>query len=343
MPMVTVYPVAVQNSHRDIQALPDEWGGLQWERWTDYHIIRPGEELSLGNLTPWCEGLFDPGTGKEGETYDVTLYDPVLVAPDLLTDAVSVAADDDSALLAFVRRWGVPGVGIGKAEADIQVETKPQSKHPFESVWAVRRLIREVQRHFEWLRALREHKWRSPAVPDLWRDPAACDDAALALLPPPEHATFIRHDVTLHLPTLFRAATFSSSSPYLAAFAKGHYLADRARSVRPRDREEAHWQAFAEALTQHLRLVHPTIRWMGGRPVAGWIVRRPADAIWVQLWNLATGGAAIRQCPHCRGWFAVDHRGKVYCSRVCTNRASAKASYEARKARLQQRRKRRKR
>jgi hypothetical protein len=200
-------------------------------------------------------------------------------------------------------------------------------------------LIIEVQRHFFWLKALQEHRWRDSTIPSLWGDRRASLAAALELLPPPEHTAVIGPEgigpdgETGYLPALQEAALAGGGSPYLAAFAKGHYLVDRARSraVRPSVRDEAHWKAFGAALTQHLRLIHPTVRWMKDRPVAAWSVRRPADVLWVQLWDLTTGGATMRQCRHCHKWFALDHRGKIYCSRVCTNRASAAASYKARR------------
>src|SRR5262249_4176846 len=93
-----------------------------------------------------------------------------------------------------------------------------------------------------------------------------------------------------------------------------------------------HWYAFGLAISEHLRGVQPALGWTG-RPSPTWEIPRLVDLLWVQLWNLETGGAAIRQCRHCRKWFAVDHLGKIYCSRECTNRASDKVWYAGNKAR----------
>jgi len=91
--------------------------------------------------------------------------------------ALRVAADDDTALLGFVRRWGVPGVGTGEARGEGRFSMQPQSRSSDDTVWAVRRLIREVQRHFAWLRALQSHETRSPALPGLWENHEACLEA----------------------------------------------------------------------------------------------------------------------------------------------------------------------
>jgi hypothetical protein len=151
---------------------------------------------------------------------------------------------------------------------------------------------------------------------------------------PPDHAAldlnlteadYARRNIE-HL--IDRVAWFGHEDPYLSAAVQGTHFAALARMKGSR---EPHWHAFAAALIPHLRHAHPTIRWHpDGRPIPTYRARRPIDMAWVTLWNWATEGARLRRCRHCRGWFQVDHRGKVYCLNSCANRASSKASYERR-------------
>lgn len=314
----------MQNSHRGEEfVLPAEWG-LRWWRSPRFQVVAPDapdSPLARPHAVDWrwTEGVL--WTAERG-----VAYEPIPQAAELFDAALHVAPEDTDSLLAFVRTWGplfgAPG-----------------------SVWETRRAFRELQRHFAWLQALHRHEWRSPAVPALWDDQDALLDALRALLPLPEHARLDRPWQDPRWPDLVRAVVLTDlerrrrayPDPYVAAFVKGHFHAANARTARPRDREEHHWRAFGWAIGEHLRSVNPAVGWDADRPTAAWEVPRLVDLLWIQLWNLATGGVAIRQCRHCRRWFPVDHRGKVYCSRVCTNRASAKASYEARK-RAQRRR-----
>jgi hypothetical protein len=314
----------VQRTHsatEPLLPLPEEWG-LQWWRSNSYRVVpldAPESPVSRQDAAAWrwAEGVF--WTEERG-----TAYDPMPHAAEIFDAALHVAPDDVESLLAFVRAWGVLGGSV----------------LPDHSVWASRRAFRELQRHFAWAQALHHREWRSAAVPALWDDRDALLDALRVLLPPPEQARLDPPWQDERWPDIVRAAALTDRrshrrstfpDPYVAAFVKGHLYAAHARSARPRDREEQHWRAFGWAVGEHLRLVNPAVDWSSSGPRAAWEVPRLLDLLWVQLWNIATGGAAIRQCRHCRRWFPVDRRGKVYCSRICTNRASAKASYEARK------------
>jgi hypothetical protein len=308
--------------------LPEEWAGLRWPVRRGYKIVMPGDPLFVPVHSPslgaddraWTEGMFTP-------TGDVNVYDPASQAGAALDAALRVQVHAPASLTTFVDQWGLLGVGLGTTEGEMSLATQPQVVLQFDTVWATRRALSELQRHFAWLRALRDRNGRAPEVPGLWLDEAQCLEAARALLPAPLRGGLSRRE-------LRRAGSFGHPDPYIAAFAKGHRIAAIANNRRltsVREREPTHWAAFSQSISPHLRLVHPTIRWMKDRSAAAWAVRRLADVLWVALWDLATGGASIRRCRHCRRWFPVDRRGKVYCSRQCTNRASAAASYEARK------------
>jgi hypothetical protein len=265
-------------------------------------------------------------------------YDPVPQASEIFTAALDLSPDEPASLMAFIQRWGHLAVGTGLSSEAASIDAKPNAFALTDTVWATRRALRELQRHFAWLRALQAREWRGPAVPALWDEipppPAAhgagidaCLEAALELVPPPERPDFTK---TSPIGWLQIAEITSPLGPDLAAFVRGHQLGWRARRVRPRDREQAHWSAFAAAITEYLRLVHPTMRWSGGHPTAAWRIRRLVDVLWIQLWNLATGGVCVRRCRHqrCRKWFPVDRQGKVYCSLECSHRGSAAASYQ---------------
>ena len=276
----------------------------------------------IGHENPaweWCEGVL--WTEERQATYE-----PVPLAAESFDAALHVTPGDTESILAFTRAWGVLGPSV---VSDC-------------SLWATRRAFSELQRHFAWARALQSHEWRSPAVPNLWDDQDGFLVALRAVLPPPEHSKLAADLVRAVGLTDLQSVRRTYPDPYVAAFVKGHFYASWARRVRPRDREAHHWLAFGSAIGEHLRFVQPAVSWDNGRPVASWELPRLVDLLWVQLWNLVISGATMRPCQHCGKWFAVDHRGKVYCSRKCTNRASAKASYEARiKSATPRRRKRR--
>jgi hypothetical protein len=325
----SLYPPAVQNSHRELDklTLPKEWG-LTWRRSAGSRVVLAGDPAAPlpadDGEWAWCEGFLWLDQGDR--------YEPLPHGPEILDAALRVQPDSGESLLAFVRAWGPLGT-LGDS-----------------SVWASRRTFRELQRHFAWLQALHRHEWRSPRVPQLWEDQGALLEALRAVVPPPEHPRLeVRSDprypdvVREAILTDLRCARRTYADPYVAAFVKGHLYAAQARAGRPLDREAQHWRAFGWAIGEHLRDVNPAVGWDAGHPTAAWEVPRLVDLLWVQLWSLATSGAALRQCRYCRRWFALDYRGKLYCSRKCTNRASAAASYKARKAREKQRTPRRKR
>jgi hypothetical protein len=319
---LTVYRGPVQKPHRAINlALPKEWG-LRWWRSDSYQIVpldapdSPVSRRAAGSWQ-WCEGVL--WTRERGEAYDA-----VPLGPEIFDAALRVTPEDTGSILAFVRAWGPLGPSV-----------------PFDySVWAARRTFRELQRHFAWLRALQGRNWRSPAIPNVWEDSDGLVDALRVVLPPPEHGKLEPPWPDPGYPELVREVIFTDErrdrrsypDPYVAAFVKGQFYAWWARTGRPSDREERHWRAFGWALAEHLRRVQPMVTWGGDRPEAAWEIPHLVDLLWVQLWNLTTGGAAIRQCRRCGRWFAIDRRGKVYCSRVCTNRASAAASYQRKTA-----------
>jgi len=251
-------------------------------------------------------------------------------AAEIFDAALRIAPDDVDSVLAFIRAWGLLGTRL----PDHYTARWAQKG---ETVWGARRALKELQRHFAWAQALQRREWRSPDVPGLWGDQDAFLDALREVLPPPEHVALEHPWFDSRWPDLVPRAAMSRPAqpypdPYVSALVRGHCFTEwaRGKDVRPRDREEANWRAFGWAITEHLRAIHPAVGWNRG-PTAAWSVPRLVDLLWVQLWNIVTGGGRMRRCRHCGKWFPGKRRGKVYCSRTCTNRASAAASYEARR------------
>jgi hypothetical protein len=106
---------------------------------------------------------------------------------------------------------------------------------------------------------------------------------------------------------------------------------------------EAEWSTFVTSLEPFLRNIRPTIRWdpvVGPRP--SWIVRNPAEVLWASLWDWATRSGRLRRCRRCDVLFPAEHPRREFCSRTCTNRASA-AEWYRKKGRARRRAARRRR
>jgi hypothetical protein len=78
---------------------------------------------------------------------EVETYDPIPEAHEMLGDVLRTTADE-AGLLALVGRWGVPRVGTDRTDEAEQLALAPQARATFDTLWAVRRLVQEVQRHF---------------------------------------------------------------------------------------------------------------------------------------------------------------------------------------------------
>lgn len=112
-------------------------------------------------------------------------------------------------------------------------------------------------------------------------------------------------------------------------------------ALRRRRRPDEHaWRAFANVLGQRLFSVHPTIGWSKTEgPLPAWDVRTPVELLWMTLWEWATTPSGrLRRCRHCTAWFVAGDPRKEFCTRTCTNRASAAASYERKRRAMRRRR-----
>lgn len=93
---------------------------------------------------------------------------------------------------------------------------------------------------------------------------------------------------------------------------------------------ERDWGAFAESLEPFIKGISPTIRWeRDAGPQPCWKVTSPRSLLWATVWDWATRGGQLRRCRNqkCEVLFPADDPRQEFCSRPCTNRASAAAWY----------------
>jgi hypothetical protein len=105
---------------------------------------------------------------------------------------------------------------------------------------------------------------------------------------------------------------------------------------------KADWEQLIESAEFEFWRLHLTLRWddRAARPMPAWSVKTPLQVLWATFWNWATGSSEIRRCRHCKTMFQTEDRRKIYCTVLCTNRASAAASYKRRRHPHRKRRKR---
>lgn len=102
------------------------------------------------------------------------------------------------------------------------------------------------------------------------------------------------------------------------------------------------WEELIESLKFDFWGLQLTLRWddRTSQPRPAWAVERPYQVLWATFWSWATGAGEIRRCQHCGTLFQTDDNRKIYCTVLCTNRASAAASYKRRRHTLIRRKRR---
>lgn len=336
----------------------DEWLSPEWPVWAGYKIAQPGDLewwLNREEDWSWTGGLLTVCLGKAAQVREAeesprwfhkthlrvaadgqppAHYSPGRCSKGLLRDALRVDVASLDSLLVFVRSWGLLGVGTGESAQAERLLSMSASEPNFDSVWATRRALTVVQEHFQWLRALKNGQWSATSIPRASREGDILD-AARALMPEPDwraledgyegDGTALRRKLSM----------FGTTDPYVASFARrqmllhaAHLPVDQRGAWGNRPTAEMHWRAFASSIEEHLRRIHPAMRWEPGRgPVPTWRVRAPIDAIWAAIWDEATTGGKIVRCPGCHTWFSRSRRNQVYCSDACANRARFRRWY----------------
>jgi hypothetical protein len=128
--------------------------------------------------------------------------------------------------------------------------------------------------------------------------------------------------------------SFAAARDELAAFQKSLHQLEGLRRGRA---AEGAWREFGRSLDAHLSALSPTVRW---HPQDGLLpaltVKKPREVLWATLWDVATRGGRLRRCRHCQILFPADDPRKVFCSKTCTNRASAARWYQRKGRQLRQ-------
>ncbi len=225
----------------------------------------------------------------------VITYNPLEHGEALFTEATCIDPSDARVLLRFVNRWGILGLGLRREAGG------PRWHGDFEAVEETQLALRVFRQIADQLYALKQHDWRSPALPsdadlkamtEQWRGKMseahrrelglASDDARSAPIP-----TRVR-------PKLHAIAFANKLNTYLAT-------------------RQIQFVAAPEALSNGgVRLV-PAYR-----PV------RLIDVLYVILWSKATGrDTTLRRCGACNGLFEVrvTNERKQWCGDTCKKRA----------------------
>lgn len=230
-------------------------------------------------------------------------YRPDRVAVDLLHAAVDVDVASPDGLLAFVRGWGLLGVGTGLKEQAEALLVGPGTRPLLDTVWAARRALGAIQEHYHWVIALKRGQWASARIPRAIEENDILD-VARSLMPETDWRA-LEEDYERDWPALRFALGASlrggSTDPYVFGFCRRRAFLhvvqlpaeERRRHWNNVSIAEAHWRAFAISIEGHLRRIHPVIAWepKAKKPTPAWRLRAPIDVLWAEIWNFATEAA----------------------------------------------------
>ncbi len=77
------------------------------------------------------------------------------------------------------------------------------------------------------------------------------------------------------------------------------------------------WADVIEVLEEHLQGVRFSAR-LGSRGLVPHLpVRRLLDALYLELWDLATGGKRLRRCKRCETFFLRTRQDRIFCTGRC--------------------------
>jgi hypothetical protein len=101
-------------------------------------------------------------------------------------------------------------------------------------------------------------------------------------------------------------------------------LAQTLHALQRGEKTAMSWNEMADQLTRALANVH-----FGARPtkhalVPHFPVPRLLDALVLEVWDMATEGKRLRQCPECQALFIHGREDKRYCSAACAKRRTVR-------------------
>jgi hypothetical protein len=93
------------------------------------------------------------------------------------------------------------------------------------------------------------------------------------------------------------------------------------------------WPDLAMIINGGLGRVHPATRVTASGLDPVYRASCLLDVIWLQLWDMATGGKKLRRCRDCPAVFIPTRANQTYCSRLCANRPSVRRAKKKQKQR----------
>ncbi len=99
---------------------------------------------------------------------------------------------------------------------------------------------------------------------------------------------------------------------------------------------EAAWPTLAEMLRGALAGIQPDCRPMKRGLDPLYRVPRLLDALWLEVWEIATEGKRLRRCPECRALFLPGRANQDYCTHQCANRPTVRRAKQKRKVMMAQ-------
>jgi hypothetical protein len=107
--------------------------------------------------------------------------------------------------------------------------------------------------------------------------------------------------------------------------------------TRSHGKGEATWESLADFLNANLSEISPIARLATNHLIPAFQVSRLLDAIFLELWDIATGGSKLRRCLACKGLFVPQRANQEYCDRRCAVRIAVRRSRQRAKGRRPER------
>jgi hypothetical protein len=96
--------------------------------------------------------------------------------------------------------------------------------------------------------------------------------------------------------------------------------------TRKQGKGEATWESLADFLNANLSEISPMARPVSNSLIPAFRVSRLLDAIFLELWDIATRGSKLRRCPACKALFFPERANQRYCHKRCAVRVAVRRS-----------------
>jgi len=105
-------------------------------------------------------------------------------------------------------------------------------------------------------------------------------------------------------------------------------------SLRNGTKTSAHWDDLIPMLNAMLTHIRPAAKRHGRILVPFYFVDRLIDALFLELWQLATDGRRLLRCPECQALFLPGRANQEYCNRLCANRPTVRRAKQRRREKM---------